>query len=160
MTLGTFAEIFQISQEENPEFEFPDIGMPDLATVSHELLLEGDEWDGEVQCSKTRLKDKYLILLLFSFHSLLSLKRTVAMSITRANLLWAIGTGKSIDLPRMMFMSICVAYNSSDLRRSVPFTGFLTELFKRYGVHIPMDLTRTEPEKPIDIFSLTQSEGQ
>ena len=121
--------------------------------------MEGDEWDGEMKCIKTRLKDRYLILFLFSCHSLLPLKCMVAMSVTRANLLWAIGTGKSIDLPRMMFMSICVAYNSSDLRRSVPFTGFLTELFKRYGVHIPMDLTRTEPEKPIDRFSLTRSEG-
>ena len=64
--------------------------MPDLATVSHELLLEGDEWDGEVQCSKTHLKDRYLILFLFSYHSLLPLKRTVAMSVTRASLLWEI----------------------------------------------------------------------
>ncbi|GFY91218.1 hypothetical protein Acr_07g0014140 [Actinidia rufa] len=43
---------------ENPEFEFSDVGMPDLSTISHELLLEGDEWDGEVQCSKMRLKDR------------------------------------------------------------------------------------------------------
>ena len=42
---------------------------------------------------------------------------------------------------------------------SIPFTGFLTELFKRHGIHIPMDLIRTEPEKPIDRYSLTQSEG-
>ena len=87
------------------------------------------------------------------------LKRTVVVSVTRANLLWAIGTDKSIDLPRMMFMSICAAYNSSNLRGSVPFIGFLIELFKRYGVHIPVDLTRTEPKKSIDRFSLTRSEG-
>ncbi|GFS36402.1 hypothetical protein Acr_00g0045760 [Actinidia rufa] len=134
--------------------------MPDLATVSHELLLEGDEWDGEVQCSKTHLKDRFILLFLFSCHSLLPLKRTVAMSVTRANLLWAIGMGKSIDLPRMMFMSLCAAYNSSDTRGSVPFTGFLSELFKRHGVHIPVDLTMIDPEKPIDRYSLTRSEGQ
>ena len=71
----------------------------------------------------------------------------------------AIGTAKSINLPRMMFMTLCAIYNSSDMRGPVPFTGFLTQLFKRHGVHIPVDLTRTEPEKPIDRYSLTRSEG-
>ncbi|GFZ21901.1 hypothetical protein Acr_29g0010630 [Actinidia rufa] len=94
-----------------------------------------DIWDGEVQCNKTFLKD-------------------------RANLLWPIGTGKTIDLPRMMFMALCAAYDSSDPKGSVSFTGLLTELFKRHGISIPVDLTRTEPEKPIDRYSLTRSEGQ
>ncbi|GFY95652.1 hypothetical protein Acr_10g0010370 [Actinidia rufa] len=53
-----FVEIFEIPRVKNPEFEFSDVGMPDLLTVSHELLMEGDECDGEVQCSKTRLKDR------------------------------------------------------------------------------------------------------
>ena len=53
---------------------------------------------------------------------------------------------------------LCVAYKSSDLRGSVLFTGFLTKLFKRHGVHIPMDLIRIELEKPIDRYSLTLSE--
>ena len=39
----TFAEIFEIPRKDNPEFEFPNVGMPDLAVVSQELLLEGDE---------------------------------------------------------------------------------------------------------------------
>ena len=43
---------------------------------------------------------------------------------------------------------------------SMPFIGFLTELFKRHDVPIPIDLTRTELEKPIDMYSLTRSEGQ
>ena len=94
----TFAEIFELPRVENPDFEFPDVRMPDLATISHELRLEGDEWDGEVQYSKTRLKDRYLTLFLFSSHSLLPLKRMIAMSVTRASLLWAIGMGKSINL--------------------------------------------------------------
>ncbi|GFZ19876.1 hypothetical protein Acr_28g0005810 [Actinidia rufa] len=149
-----------IPREENPEFAFPNVGMPDLAVVSQELLLEGDEWDGEVQCNKTRLKDKYLILFLFSCHSLLPLKRTVSMNTARARLLWAIGTGKTIDLPRIMFLSLCSTYKASDKRGSVPFTGFLTELFKRSGVHIPVDFIRIEPEGPIDRASLSRSEGQ
>ncbi|GFS36154.1 hypothetical protein Acr_00g0044390 [Actinidia rufa] len=106
VTPDTFAEIFEIPREENPEFAFPNVGMPDLAVVSQELLLEGDEWDGEVQCNKTRLKDKLR---------------------TRGS--------------------------------SVPFTGFLTELFKRSGVHIPLDFIRIEPEGPIDRASLSRSEG-
>ncbi|GFS38127.1 hypothetical protein Acr_00g0055870 [Actinidia rufa] len=58
VTPDTFVEIFEIPREENPEFAFPNVRMLDLAVVSQELLLEGDEWDGEVQCNKIRLKDK------------------------------------------------------------------------------------------------------
>ncbi|GFS36372.1 hypothetical protein Acr_00g0045580 [Actinidia rufa] len=135
VTPDTFADIFEILREENPEFAFPNVGMPDLAVVSQELLLEGDEWDGKVQCNKTRLKDK-------------------------ARILWAIGIGKTIDLPRTMFLSLCATYKASDKRGSVPLTGFLTELFKRSGVHIPLDFIRIEPEGPIDRASLSRSEGQ
>ncbi|GFZ18293.1 hypothetical protein Acr_27g0000320 [Actinidia rufa] len=156
----TFAEIFKIPREDNPEFEFPDVGMPDLAVVSHELLLEGDEWDSEVQCNKTCLKDKYLILFLFLCHSLLPLKRAVYMNTTRARLLWAIGIGKTIDLPRMMFLPLCAAHTASDERDYVPFTSFLMELFKRSGVHIRLDITRIEPKRAIDRSSLFRSEGQ
>ncbi|PSS08284.1 TRNA modification GTPase [Actinidia chinensis var. chinensis] len=38
--------------------------------------------------------------------------------------------------------------------------GFLTELFKRSGIHIPLDFTRIELEGAIDRFSLSQSERQ
>ena len=144
VTPDMFAAIFELPREENPEFELPNIGIPNLAIIFHELLLEWEEWDGEVQCNKTHLKDRYLILFLFSCHSLLPLKRTVSMSVTRARLLWAIGTGKTIDLPRMMFMSLCAAHTASDTRSSVPFMGFLMELLKRSGVHIPVDLMRIE----------------
>ncbi|GFS31878.1 hypothetical protein Acr_00g0019670 [Actinidia rufa] len=133
VTPDTFANIFENPREENLEFAFSDVGMPDLAVVSQELLLEGDEWDGKVQCNKTRLKDKYLILFLFSCHSLLPLKRTVSMNVARARLLWAIDTGKTIDLP---------------------------QLFKRSGVHIPLDFIRIELEGPIDRASLSRSEGK
>ncbi|GFS41552.1 hypothetical protein Acr_00g0075060 [Actinidia rufa] len=160
VTPDTFDEIFEIPRLENPEFAFSNVGMPDLVVVSQELLLEGDEWDGEVQCNKTRLKDKYLILFLFSCHSLLPLKRTVSMNVARARLLWAIGTGKTIDLPRIMFLSLCATYKALDKRGSVPFTGFLTELFKRSGVHIPLNFIKIEPEGPIDRASLSRSEGQ
>ena len=108
-----------------------------------------------MQCNKTHLKDKYLILFLFSCHSLLPLKHTVSMNVARARLLWAIGTGKTIDLPRIMFLSLCATYKASDKWGSVPFTGFLTELFKRSGVHIPLDFIRIEPEGLIDRASLS-----
>ncbi|GFS34086.1 hypothetical protein Acr_00g0032150 [Actinidia rufa] len=85
VTPDTFAEIFEIPREENPEFAFPNVGMPDLVVVSQELLLEGDEWDGEMQCNKISLKDKYLIIFLFSCHSLLPLKRTVSVNVARAS---------------------------------------------------------------------------
>ncbi|GFS36452.1 late embryogenesis abundant protein, group 2 [Actinidia rufa] len=53
------------------------------------------------------------------------------MNVARARLLWAIGTGKTIDLPRTIS-----------------------------GVHIPLDFIRIEPEGPIDRASLSRSEGQ
>ncbi|GFY90866.1 hypothetical protein Acr_07g0010620 [Actinidia rufa] len=124
---------FKIPREENPEFELPNIGMPDLAAISHELLMEWYEWDGE---------------------------RTVSMNLTKASLLWAIGTGKTIDLPRMMFLSFCAAHTASDLRGFVPFMGFLTKLFRRSGIRIPLDLIRNEPEGAIDRSSLSQYKGQ
>ena len=96
-----------------------------------------------------------MILFLFSCHYLLPLKHTVVMIVMTANLLWAMGTRKSIGLPLMMFMSLCVTYNSSDPRGSVPFTGFL----KRQGIHIPVDLIKIDPENPIDRYSLTLSKG-
>ncbi|GFY90981.1 hypothetical protein Acr_27g0000470 [Actinidia rufa] len=68
--------------------------------------------------------------------------------------------GKTIDLPRMMFMSLCVAQTVSGTRGFMPFTGFLTELFKRSGVHIPVNLIRIDPKRPIDRSSLSRSEGQ
>ncbi|GFZ09856.1 hypothetical protein Acr_21g0004550 [Actinidia rufa] len=160
VTPDTFAKIFEIPREDNQEFEFLDVGMPDLVMVSQELLLQGDEWDGEVQCNKTRLKFKYLVLFLFSCHSLFPLKRTVSMNTARARLLWAIGMGKTINLPYMMFLSLCAAHMASNKRGYMPFTGFLTELFKRSGVHIPLDITRIEPEGAIDRFLLSRSEGQ
>ncbi|GFZ14661.1 hypothetical protein Acr_24g0008510 [Actinidia rufa] len=127
VTPDTFANIFEIPREENPEFAFPNVGMPDLAVVvSQELLMEGDEWDGEAfvgnRTGKTALK--------------------------------------TIDLPRIMFLSLCSTYKASDKRGSVPFTGLLTELFKRSGVHIPVDFIRSEPEGPIDRASLSRSERQ
>ncbi|GFY82744.1 hypothetical protein Acr_02g0009840 [Actinidia rufa] len=120
VTPNTFTEIFEIPQEENPEFAFPNVGMLDLEVVSQELILEGDEWDGEVQCNKIRLKDK-------------------------ARLLWAIGTRKTIDLPCIMFLSLCTTYKASDKRGSVPF---------------PIDFIRIELEGPIDRASLSRSEGE
>ncbi|GFY85470.1 hypothetical protein Acr_04g0002080 [Actinidia rufa] len=155
-----FAEIFEIPREDNPNFEFPDVRMLDLTVVSQELLLEGDEWDGEVQCNKTCLKDKYLILFLFSCHFLLPLKSTMSMNTARARLLWAIGTGKSIDLPLIMFLSLCTTHKSLDKRGYVPFTGFLMELFKKSGIHIPLDFTRIELEGAICRSFLSRSEGQ
>ncbi|GFS36692.1 hypothetical protein Acr_00g0047450 [Actinidia rufa] len=91
VTPDTFTKVFGIPQEENPEFELLDVGMPDLATISHEL-----SWKGKS------------------------------------------GMG----------------------RDPVRFTGVLTKLFKRSGVHIPVDLIRIEPERPIYRSSLSRSKGQ
>ncbi|GFZ14434.1 hypothetical protein Acr_24g0006240 [Actinidia rufa] len=41
----------------------------------------------------------------YSWRMILGL-RTVAINVTRESLLWAIGIGKSIDLPRIIFMAL------------------------------------------------------
>ena len=83
VTPDTFAKIFDIPRVENPDFAFSNVRMPDLPTISREMLLAGDTWNGEVQCNNTRLKDRYLILFLFSCHFLLPFKCTIAISTTR-----------------------------------------------------------------------------
>ncbi|GFY97576.1 hypothetical protein Acr_12g0001170 [Actinidia rufa] len=130
VTPNTFAEIFDIPHVENPDFAFPDVRMQNCLS-----FLESYFW-------------------------WMTIGMTVAMSVTRMSLLWAIGTGKSIDLPRIMFMAFCSAYDSSDIRGSVPFIRFLMALFKKYDISIPVDLIRTKQEKPIDKYSLTRSKGQ
>ena len=42
----------------------------------------------------------------------------------------------------------------------MPFMRFLSELFKRHGIHIPMDLIKIDQKKSIDRYSLTRSAGQ
>ncbi|GFZ03462.1 hypothetical protein Acr_16g0000860 [Actinidia rufa] len=125
-TESVFPLIFMVAKLVT-KFEFPDAGIPNLPTISRELLLVDDNWDGDVKCNKTHLKDSI---------------------------------GKAIDLPSMMFMSLCSAYESSDVRGSMLFLGFLMALFKRHEIVIPMDLIRIASEKPIDRYSLTRSEGQ
>ena len=68
--------------------------------------------------------------------------------------------GKTIDFLRMMFLSLCAAHTTLDLRGFVPFTGFLTELFRMSGVRIPLDLIRNEPKGAIDRSFLSRSESQ
>ncbi|PSS34877.1 Pre-mRNA-splicing factor like [Actinidia chinensis var. chinensis] len=85
-------------------------------------------------------------------------KWDVSINTTKARLLWAIGTGKSIDLPRLMFLSLCATHKALDKRGFVPLIG--TELFKKSGIHIPLDFTRIEAEGAIDRSSLSRSEGQ
>ncbi|GFS38834.1 hypothetical protein Acr_00g0059720 [Actinidia rufa] len=56
VTPDTFAKIFEIPRVENSGFKFSNVGIP--PTIYHELLLGDDNWDGEMQCKKTRLKDR------------------------------------------------------------------------------------------------------
>ena len=88
---------------------------------------------GMVRFNAIRHGSKIALLYCFYFHAIhfCLLKHTVAMGVIRENLLWAIGTGKTIDLPHMMFMALCTAYDLSDPRGFVPFIELLIELFKR-----------------------------
>ena len=137
LTPDTFAHYFRLRRVESPDFEYPDLGAPHLSVICNELLKKGETWDGEVYFSKQKLNPRYLILFLFSCHSLMPLKRTVAMSLNRAQLLWAIGIGKSIDLPRYMFLQIYHAYTHSNTKGSIPFTCMLTRLIRDSKTKIP-----------------------
>ena len=55
VTPNTFTKIFDIPRIENPDFDFPNVGMPDLPTISRKMLLVDHTWDGEVECNKTHL---------------------------------------------------------------------------------------------------------
>ena len=160
LTPDTFAHYYGLGRVENPDFEYPDVGAPPLSIICNELLKRGETWDGEVQCSKQKLTARYLILFLFSCHSLMPLKRTVDMSLARAQLLWAIGTGKSIDLPRYMFMQLYHAYTHPNPKGSIPFTCLLTKLIKESKAKFPRDLITQDQDTPIDDATLSRSEGQ
>ncbi|GFS40703.1 hypothetical protein Acr_00g0069930 [Actinidia rufa] len=169
VTPDTFAEIFQIPREENLEFELLDIGMLDLAIIFHELLLEGSgsivnvTRGSRMHTGALLLVGSILVLRVFNYFA----TRTLAVrnSLLGENQLPGLGCygrwpGKTNDLPRMMFVSLCATHIASDTRGSVSFTRFLTELFKKSGVHIPVDLIRAKPKRPIDISSLSRSDGQ
>ncbi|GFY91301.1 hypothetical protein Acr_07g0014970 [Actinidia rufa] len=160
LTPDTFVRYFGLRRVANPEFDYPNVGAPLVSVLCEELLEKGETWDGVGQCSKKKLCAKYLILFLFSCHSLMPLKRTVSMSLLRAQLLWAIGTGKSIDLPRYMFMQVYHAYAHPNAQGSIPFTCVLTRLFKESKVKIPQDLVTQAQENPIANNALSRSEVQ
>ncbi|GFZ16815.1 hypothetical protein Acr_26g0000850 [Actinidia rufa] len=160
LTPDTFVRYFGLRRVANPEFDYPNVGAPPVPVLCEVLLEKGETWNGVGQCSKQTLCAKYLILFLFSCHSLMPLKRTVSMSLLRAQLLWAIGTGKSIDLPRYMFMQVYHAYAHPNAQGSIPFTCVLTRLFKESKVKIPQDLVTQAQENPIANNTLSCSEGQ
>ena len=160
LTPDTFVHYFGLRRVESPDFEYPDVGAPPLSIICNELLKRGETWDGKVHCSKQKLNSRYLILFLFSCYSLIPLKRTVDMSLTRAQLLWAIGTGKSIDLPRYMFLQIYHAYTHPNPKGSIPFTCMLTKLIRDSKAKVPRDLVTQDQENPIDYATLSRSEGQ
>ncbi|GFS36333.1 hypothetical protein Acr_00g0045420 [Actinidia rufa] len=65
------------------------------------------------------------------------------------------------EKPEFEFLDVGMPHlAAADKRGSMPFTGFLIELFKRNGVHIPLKITRTKPKGAIDRSSLSRSEGQ
>ena len=160
LTPDTFAHYYGLRRVDSPDFDYPDIGVPPLTVICKELLKSGETWDGVVHCSKQKLKSRYLILFLFSCYFLMPLKRTVDMSLNRAQLLWAIGTGKSIDLPRYMFLQIYHAYTHTNPKGSIPFTCMLTKLIRDSKAKIPRDLITQDQENPIDCATLSRSEGQ
>ena len=82
------------------------------------------------------------------------------MSLNRAQLLWAIGTEKSIDLSRYMFLQIYHAYTHSNPKGSIPFTCMLTKLIRDSKSKIPLDLITQDQDNPIDYASLSHSKGQ
>lgn len=160
LTPDTFARYFGLRRVENPEFDYPAIGAPPVSVLCEVLLNADETWNGEGQCSKLKLRPKYLILFIFSCHSIMPLKRTISMSLHRAQLLWAIGTGKSIDLPRFMFMQVYYAFTHPHAQGSIPFTCVLTRLIKESKVKIPRELVTLAQENPIADHTLSRSEGQ
>ena len=157
LTSDTFARYFGLRRVKKTNFEYPDVRAPPLSVICKELL---KDWDGEVQCSKLKLKAKYLILFLFSCHSLMPLKRTVDMSLNRAQLLWVIGMGKSIDLPQYMFMQIYHAYTHLNPKGLISFTCMLTKIIRESKVWISRDLITKDQENAIDDTTLNCSKGQ
>ena len=82
------------------------------------------------------------------------------MSLNRAQLLWAIGIGKSIDLPRYMLLQIYHAYTHPNPKGSILFTCMLTKFIRDSKAKIPQDLITQDQDNPIDYATLSHLEGQ
>ena len=82
------------------------------------------------------------------------------MSLARAQLLWAIGTGKTIDLPLYMFSQFVEESRNPSALGSIPFCCMLTELFSDSGSRIPKEMFRAYQESPIDEVTINKSRAQ
>ena len=78
----------------------------------------------------------------------------------RAHLLYAIGTGISIDLPRLIFNEIVSAFEFEDKRKSLPFPILISKIIKGYGVAIHPTDTYKSPMSPFGECTLKKSLGQ
>ncbi|PSS08051.1 TRNA-dihydrouridine(47) synthase [Actinidia chinensis var. chinensis] len=132
----------------------------DLVTLENSSIEFLQNFMSRGWISLTMFKAESIITFYKEFMTNINYKPVTKRGKERASLLWAIAMRKTIDLPRMMFMSLCATHTASDMRGSMPFTGFLMELFKRSGVHHPINLIRIEPGRLIDRSSLSRSEGQ
>ena len=74
--------------------------------------------------------------------------------------MWAIGTGKIIDLPRYMFLQLYEDATNITTRDSIPFVCMLTSLILEAGVDPPSFFTRKSSMSAINMTSIHKSEAQ
>ncbi|CAK9141221.1 unnamed protein product [Ilex paraguariensis] len=78
----------------------------------------------------------------------------------RAHLLYAIGKGITIDLPRLIFNKIVSAFDLGDRRKSLPFPILISKIMMHYGFVIHPTDSYKSPMTPFDEYTLKKSLGQ
>ena len=98
ITPDSIAALCKLKRTEGAQFQFKEDPDIDTTVVASEILLPNQTWEKKF-VGKNVVNDRYLPLFLWSTHNLIPIGRTSEMDTQRGKLLWAIGTGKPIDLP-------------------------------------------------------------
>ena len=105
ITPDSFTEQFGLPRVAHPEFTYDGEHPPSHKEMCAEILAPGESWTAS-QIRVRQIAPRYHPLFLWTCYSIFPLGRTVECSRMRGQLLWAIGTGRSIDLPHFMYMAL------------------------------------------------------
>ena len=160
LTPDTFVQIYGVPRVANAQFVWPGLGPEVTEQVYLEILKPGAPRPGDIQLKMKFLKERYLPLFLWTCHTILPLARLSDVSLMRAQLLWAIGTGLTIDLPYYMFMDLYTLYTNPTPLSSIPHTCLLTKLIKGAKVKIPGNAVQEKSKGKITLKTISKSQAQ
>ena len=159
VTPESFARVTGAPRVQDAQFSFPGVGAPeDFREVSAEICVPGTHWLDRRQMPIRVLTPRYTPLYIFCCSTIFPIVRHSEIKRDRARLLWAIGTGRSIDLPLYMYRVFCEDYLRPRSQGSIPFGCILTRLIEEVLPGRIPGVLREQPSKgPIDRSTIRRS---